>query len=534
MGTLWYGGTIYTMKLEGEKVDAVFVEDGIIAKTGTKEALLKQFAGRIEQTIDLKGNVMYPGFIDSHMHIIGHGEKLLRLDLSEVNSAEKMKELLIEKVNNAGVDEWIIGEGWNENNFKDRKIFHRTELDEIAPNHPMMLTRVCRHAILANSRALELAHITKETADPEGGLILRNELGEPTGYLLDRAQELVKKVMPSVTTSYVERALTTAVDDLVRLGLVGVHTEDLNYYNGFENTFHTFKKVIDGKKRKFRTNLLVHHEVVKTMHKSGFCVNDGTDFIKLGAMKIFADGALGGRTALLSHPYNDAPETSGVAIHSPEQLQALVEKARFYNMPVAIHTIGDLALEYALDAIEKHRVPSGHRDRLIHCSVVRGDLLVRLKKLPVVLDIQPHFVAADFPWVIERLGEARMKWSFAWKTLLDNNLLCAGGSDAPIEPANPLLGIYTAAARKKPTEDHEGYYPEQKLSVYEAVKLFTSGSAYAVGQEMKSGIIADGYDADFTVLKEDLYKISVEDIPQTEVAMTIVDGTIVYQKEKDE
>ncbi|RBW71460.1 amidohydrolase [Bacillus taeanensis] len=532
MGTLWCGGTIYTMESEGKTVNAVFVEDGVIVKTGTKQSLLNQFNDKIERTIDLKGNVMYPGFVDSHMHIIGHGEKLLRLDLSEVKSAENMKELLVEKVKTAGVGEWIIGEGWNENNFSDRKIFHRKELDEIAPNHPMMLTRVCRHAILANSRALELARITKETPDPEGGVILRNEIGEPTGYLLDRAQELIKKVMPPVTNSYVERALTTAVDDLVSLGLVGGHTEDLNYYNGFENTFQTFTKVIDGKKRKFRTNLLVHHEVVKTMHEAGLHVNDGTSFISLGAMKIFADGALGGRTALLSHPYNDSPETSGVAIHSIEELKALVEKARHYNMPVAIHTIGDLALEYALDAIEQAPVRAGYRDRLIHCSVVREDLLIRMRNLPVVLDIQPHFVAADFPWVIERLGEERMKWSFAWKTLLNYGLLCAGGSDAPIEPANPLLGIYTAAARKKPTELHEGYYPEQKLTVYEAVKLFTIGSAHAVGQEAKSGIIAAGYNADFTILKQDLYKISIEEIPKAEVAMTVVDGTIVYQKDE--
>ncbi|WP_283153878.1 amidohydrolase [Guptibacillus hwajinpoensis] len=531
MGTLWFGGKIYTLEHENETVEAVYTENGRIKKVGSKSELTSMFEKEMTEKHDLKGKVMIPGFVDSHLHMIGHGEKLLRLDLSEATSAEEMKRHLINKVNDTASFDWVIGEGWNENNFQDRKIFHRDELDDIAPNNPMMLTRVCRHAILANSIALDLAGITDDTPDPEGGVIMRDNEGRATGYLLDRAQELVKDAMPEVSTEYLEKALSCSVDDLVAKGVTGGHSEDLNYYGGFKRTYETFVNVINGQ-RKFRANLLVHHEVIEQMRKQGLGFGDGTNYVELGAMKIFADGALGGRTALLSDPYNDSPDTSGVAIHSIEGLAELVKKARVHGMPVAIHVIGDLALEYAIEAIEQYPAPYGLRDRLIHTQVMRDDLLKRLKELSVILDIQPRFVASDFPWVMERLGEARMTWSFAWKTLLDSGVPIAGGSDAPIEPVNPLLGIHAAVTRKRPEETHSGYYSEQKLSVFESVSLFTKGSAFAIGREHERGLIKENFEADFTVLNRDIFNCDPDLILETEAVMTVIDETIVYQKER--
>lgn len=529
MGTLWSGGTIYTLSKEKETVEAVLVDKGIVKATGNKNKIKQHFKEIITEEVDLAGNVMYPGLTDSHLHIIGHGEKLLHLDLSEVTSSEKMKELLVEKSVQTSIGEWVIGEGWNENNFVDRKIFHRDELDEVAPDHPMMLTRICRHALLVNSKALELAGIDDTTEDPPGGVIIRDNDGKATGYLLDNAQDLVKRAVPTVSTAYLQQALQRAVDDLTSKGLVGGHSEDLHYYGGFKRTFDAFRIVVDGESRKFRANLLVHNQVVGVMHEEGWRFGGGTDYLNFGAMKIFADGALGGRTALLSSPYNDAPETSGVAIHDLHELKSIVQKARFFNMPVAIHTIGDLALEYAIDAVEAHPPIEGQRDRFVHAQVARPDLIERLKKLSVILDLQPQFVTSDFPWVIERLGEDRMAHSFAWKTLIDSGLHCAGGSDAPIESADPLLGIHAAVARRKPGDEHEGYYPEQKISVYEALALYTKGSAYAVGKEDTQGQIAEGFNADFTVFDRDLLDIPVDDIPDVKVKMTVVDNTVVYE-----
>lgn len=533
MGTLWFNGTFFTMREEGESIEAVYVESGKIRATGKKKDLEQQFSKTITRRHDLKGAYVYPGFVDSHLHLIGHGEKLVRLDLSEVESAEEMRHCLEQKRSETEKGEWLFGEGWNENNFVDRKIFHRQELDTIAPDRPMFLTRVCRHAALVNSEALRLAGISSETEDPVGGVIVRDNDGEPTGYLLDAATELVKSVIPNVTEGYLQRALEMAVDDLFRVGLVGGHTEDLHYYGGFIQTLTQFLRVIEGGKRKFRAHLLVHHGAIAEMEEQGFDRGEVTPFIELGAVKIFADGALGGRTALLSSPYTDDPSTSGVAMHSADDLHSIVRAARKQNRPVAIHTIGDGALDMALTALEQFPLQTG-RDRLIHVQVVDESLLNRMQKLPLVLDIQPRFVAADFPWVMERLGQERLPYSFAWKTLLKKGLHCAGGSDAPIEPVDPLLGIHAAVTRKKIGENHGGYVPNEKLTAFEAVKLFTEGSAYAIEKENDRGKIEKGYVADFTILNQNLFTIDADAIPDTKVIMTVVDDTVMYEWEDEE
>ncbi|WP_449537257.1 amidohydrolase [Ferdinandcohnia sp. Marseille-Q9671] len=525
MGTLWTGGKIYTMEKEHDVVEAIYVEEGIIVATGIEQDLQNKYKDRITKVVHIKGNTMFPGFVDSHMHVIGHGEKLMKLDFSEMTSSKDIICALKDYSKGKSVGEWIIGEGWNENNLPDRKIFHRTELDEISPQNPMLLKRICRHAVVVNSKALELAGITDSTPNPEGGVIVRDAEGHATGYLLDQAQELVKAVIPMVTEEYIQDALTISIRDCLRLGLVGGHTEDLNYYGGFERTYKAFKK----NRLKFRTNLLVHHEVIDDMHHAGYSFGDGGEFCEFGAMKIFADGSLGGRTALLSHPYNDSPDTSGVAIYSLEELKKLVQKARSYKMPVAVHAIGDLAFEYILDAIEEFPPLPYQRDRLIHAQILRKELVDRAMQLPLILDIQPRFVISDFPWVVERIGEHNMDYCYAWKTLLEAGFHCAGGSDAPIEPVDPLQGIYAAVTRKK-TGETEIYMPEERLSVYEAVQLFTTGSAYAIGKEDCMGKIAPGYKADFTILEQDIFQIVEEDILQTKVMMTVVDDTVMFER----
>ncbi|MEH7387425.1 amidohydrolase [Bacillus sp. JJ1521] len=529
MGTLWTSGQIYTMERENETVEAVFVEDGIVIATGSKQKIENQYKNRITKVVNLQGDIMFPGFVDSHMHLIGHGEKLMKLDFSEMTSSQEILDAIQEYVKDKPAGEWIIGEGWNENQLPDRKIFHRFELDELSPNNPLMLKRICRHAVVVNTKALELAGISDETTNPEGGVIVRDTNGYATGYLLDQAQELVKTVIPVVTEEYIQNALRLSIKDCLHKGLVGGHTEDLNYYGGFERTFQGFQEIINVEGIKFRTNLLVHHEAVDDMHRLGYSFGAGGEFFEFGAMKIFADGSLGGRTALLSHPYHDSPKDFGVAIHSLEELQKLVQKARRYKMPVAVHAIGDLAFEYVLDAIEKFPPLQNQRDRLIHAQILREELIERAKHLPVILDIQPRFVVSDFPWVVERIGEMKMEYCYAWKTLLRVGFHCAGGSDAPIESNDPLLGIHAAVTRKKPGGE-EIYMPEQRISVYEAVQLFTTGSAYAIGKEDCMGKITPGFKADFTVLDKDIFHIQEDEILNTNVTMTVVDDTIMYER----
>ncbi|MDG5787009.1 amidohydrolase [Evansella sp. AB-P1] len=529
MGTLWFGGKIRTLQHKKDIKEAVFVQDGIIKGVGEKSDLENQFKNSILEYKDLNDAVMYPGFVDSHLHMLGHGEKLLRLDLSHVESIDQLKAVLKKASTNLSQNDWLIGEGFNENLYPDQRIPDRLLLDEVTTEHPIVLTRVCRHALVTNSFGLQLANVDAETLNPSGGVIVKDSFGVPTGYLLDQAQELVKGILPKHDYSYLMRALKTSLHDLWRHGFVGGHTEDLNYYGDPVSTLQTFYDVIDGEKVKFRADLLIHHEVApEIIVENNKCKNN--PFINLNSIKIFADGALGGRTALLKEPYWDDPSTNGVAIHSYETLLKIVENARKLNMPVAIHVIGDLALEYALDALEKFPVQSGKRDRLIHLQVTSVELIKRLKRLPVVLDIQPRFVASDFPWVEERLGKERTKHSFAWKTLTDAGLICAGGSDAPIEPIDPMLGLHAAVTRRKPKENHEGYNPSEKLSLFQALRLFTEGSAMAICKERERGLIKEGYCADFTILDKDLFELSPDEWLNVNVVMTVVDNTVMFKR----
>ncbi|MCA0969806.1 amidohydrolase [Halobacillus litoralis] len=526
---LWYGGKIYTMKKEGEWVEAVVTEKGTIVATGDTQTLFQKFKDQIVEEHDLKGAVMYPGFTDSHLHIIGHGERLMRLDLSFMKSAEEVVQALKQHAEQLSPGEWIIGDGWNENQWEEKRIIHKEELDAISTEHPMMLTRVCRHALLANSRAIDMAGVTKGTPDPQGGVIVRDEKGETTGYFHDQAQELIKEAMPEVTPDYLRKATELAVNDMHAHGLVGGHSEDLNYYGGFKKTLDAFTDIINEQRYKFRAHLLVHHGVIEDVDAHNLGFKKGTEFVELGALKIFSDGALGGRTAWLSEDYADDPGNKGVAIHTQEGLASLVGEARKRDMPIAVHAIGDAAVEAVANEIERQPLQTGERDRIIHAQILRADLLEKLKSLNVVLDLQPTFVASDFPWVMDRIGNVRLKTSYSWRTLLDAGIMCAGGSDAPIEEINPLLGI-RAAVDRRATYDHQVYQAEERLSVYEAISLYTKGSAQAISKEHSQGKIEESYVADFTVLDRDLFALKSHELADANVMMTIVDGDIVYQR----
>ncbi|TYR82147.1 amidohydrolase [Priestia megaterium] len=530
MGTLFYGGKIYTMVREREYVESVYIEDGWIKDIGSEREIRKLWGKSIRKEVNLHNGVMYPGFVDSHLHLIGHGEKLIRLDLSQASSAEEVLMLVKEKVQTTPVGDWVIGEGWNENQWEDPTLIHHQQLDDITTEHPVILKRVCRHGLIANQKALMIAGITKDSPQPDGGIIQVDDYGMPTGFLADQAQDLVTKHIPPVSEAYLKQALKVAIEDCTKHGLTGAHTEDLNYYGGFLRTYKTFEQIVEKQKKRFRCHLLVHHEVIDEMNKFIRAKSQSSSFLEFGAMKIFADGSLGSQSALLSFPYKSDPSTNGLPIHSLMELKQLVKKARTLNRTVAIHAIGDLALEYVVDSIEQYPPADGQRDRIIHAQILRADLIERIKKLPAVLDIQPRFLASDFPWVIDRIGEENLDYCYAWKTLLKEGVMCAGGSDAPIEPVDPLLGIHAAVSRKTASAAETQYIANEKLTVFEAIQLFTLGSAQAVKQEHIKGVIQKNYIADFTVFEKDLFKVNVDDIPSIDVLFTVIDGEIVYTK----
>lgn len=524
---LWTDGTIYTMQQENHTVESMVTNNGKIVEMGNETDLTARYGNSIEKIFKLNGKTLFPGFVDSHLHLIGVGETLMRLDLSHMKSKDEVLNAIKDKKEELAEGEWIVGDGWNENSWAVPEVITVAELDAVAPRHPVHLKRICRHAVVVNSLALAIAKIDENTPDPEGGLIDRDENNALTGLLKDQAQDLMIAALPPVEDEYVQKALRKGVEHAWSLGLTGGHTEDLSYYGDFTRTYRAFQKVIEEEGNQFRAHLLVHHQVIEDWHRQGHSFLSGSRYVEFGAMKIFADGALGGRTALLKNGYADDPSTSGVAIHSPDKLKQLVYKARQYDLPIAVHTIGDLAFEYVLDAIEQF--PSGNqRDRLIHAQILNEDLVRRAEKLPVVLDIQPRFVVSDFPWVIDRIGEEGMRWNYAWKTLLQRGVACAGGSDAPIEPLDPLLGIHAAVTRTAPGDDTV-YGEEECLSLYQAIELFTKGSAFACHHEHDRGMLKEGYSADFTILEQDPFRIDINDLLSLKVSATVVDGKIVYE-----
>ncbi|WP_071395017.1 amidohydrolase [Bacillus tuaregi] len=527
MKQLWYGGKIYTMEREYEVVEAVLLEKDKIIAVGTFDELHLQ----ADELINLEGAAMYPGFVDSHLHMIFQGEKLLRLDLRKAKSAEELLKLVKAAAETAPTNAWLFGEGWNENLFSDQRIPTVEELDAIR-EEPILLTRVCHHVILGNTAALNAGGIYEDSHAPAGGKIGRDREGNLNGLLYDQAMTAVTEAVPKKGEAYIDsltEALHIAIDDMLAKGLTGGHTEDMNYFGEYTIPLTAFYRVV-GEKQHFRVSLLRHHAVFEEMQEANPAYVDG--FIEPGAMKIFVDGALGGSTAALSRPYDDQPNNSGLLIHTEEEVENLVKIARKHHEAVAVHIIGDAGAEQILNVIEKNPPTKGKRDRLIHCCVLRQDLVERIEKLPVVLDIQPAFVPSDFPWVIQRLGSKRLDWAYSWKKLLDRGIMCAAGTDAPIEDIDPLATIYAAVERKKPNQDHNGYLPGEKLSRFEAIQLYTLGSAQAIHKEHERGLIKPGYEADFSIFDRDLFEGSSEAILEAKVLKTVVAGRIVYDRSK--
>ena len=524
MRTLWYGGKIYTMEKEDETVEAILVENDKIIAAGLYEELSKL----ADEHSHLHGSVMYPGFVDSHLHIISQGEKLIHLDLSKAKSSEEMLQMIEEAAKKTPSDQWLIGGGWNENNFIDKRIPTIQELNAIR-KEPIVLTRICRHSILTNSSAMIASGITNDSKSPSGGEIGRDNKGDLSGLFFEQAMDLITDTLPKEGDAYIaylKRVLNMAIDQMLSYGLTGGHTDDMHPFGDFMNPFTAYRDVI-GEKEHFKVNLLRRHTVFEEMINKKLPYDDS--FLEAGAMKLFLDGSLGSSTATLTEPYSDNEKNKGLFIHSDEEVIEMVKLARKNDAPVAIHVIGDAAAEQAIRIIEKYPVQLGKRDRLIHCSILREDLINRIAKLPIVIDVQPAFVMSDFPWIVNRIGKKRLKYTYAWKTLIESGIKCAAGTDAPIESIDPLETIYAAIERKNQYSE-ESYLPEQKISRFEAIQMYTIGSAQAISKEHERGLIKQGYDADFSIFDRDLFAGTSEDLLSAKVVNTVVAGRVVFDE----
>lgn len=525
-------------KLASRFVDAIYVEQGQIAAIGSKSDLKLQLGAKVYQTIDLAGGVVLPGLVDSHMHLSMHGMKLSMLDFSGVNSKNEMLAMVREQAQKTPAGQWIVGLNWNENDFKQPELPHMSELDEITMGHPIFLTRVCFHAYVGNSVAFRLAGINQDTQDTPSGSFGRDEQGELNGMVYEEAHFAFAKAQPEPDYSTKKEIMRRACLDALSLGLTSVHTEDLRFI-GSVDTMRRIHQELREEGIYIRTHQLLYHPFTQEIKELGIKAGDGNEWFRMGAIKLFADGAIGARTALLQQPYNDMPEVKGTAIHSQEDMENITNEARKLGFPIAVHAIGDGAAQMVLTAMENCPLPSNIplRDRFIHAQVLNEELIKRMQKLPLIVDIQPRFVVSDFPWVLDRVGAERTEYLYAWRKLLDAGLICGGGSDAPIEPLNPFLGIHAAVTRKKPSpnqqfqlQSEEGYLPLEKLTMSEAIALFTMGGAATVNEADERGSIEVGKAADFTVINKNPFSMEYPDqLLDVQVQMTVVNGHIAYQ-----
>ncbi|TDM07869.1 amidohydrolase [Macrococcus lamae] len=514
---IYHNGLIYTMEAEEKTAAAVGVEENRIVQIFER---IPEIEGA--DYIDLNGGVMLPGFIDTHIHLVGTGIALGGIDFRDDRTIDEVKDKIRKAAEELPPDSWLICEGYDDNQLNYK--LTRQELDALT-SHKVLVKRICRHAAIVNSAALDSLNIRENVEDMEGGRFER-EAGILNGWVHDNAMELFVDASVHETEESLCQHMERAADAMHAAGLTAIHTEDLGYYHDFRNVFNAYKKTFGKGKKQLRLNLLRHTSIFEELIAEGYTYDT---WIKADSMKFYADGALGGRTALFRAPYHDAPETSGLAIYTQEELEAEVRKARAYGETVAVHMIGDRACEMVLDAIEKYP-PINGRDRLIHVSFLGEDLVKRMAQLPVICDVQPSFLTSDFPWAIDRVGNERIEYAYAWKTLLNHGIVIGGGSDAPIETFNPLVGI-DAAVNRRPFNDDTQYTVHESLSVFEAIKLYTVLAA-DVAERPDNGLIKEGYLADFTILEDDPFTVVPLKIHQIEVSMTVVDGDVIYEKER--
>lgn len=497
--------------------EAVAVQNGLIVAVGSNETI-RPYIGKNTKVINANGKTVIPGFVDCHVHMTSFGRFLQTLDLRAVTSIKELQEKLRAYSEKNPGKSWILGGRWDQEKFVEGRYPTRWDLDEAVADKPVFLTRVCGHVAVANSLALEKAGITGETV-VRGGSVDLDDAGKPSGILRENAMELVWKAVPKSSFEELEEACLLASTRAVKAGITCVH-----WIVDSAEEIRVIQKLYRVGKLPLRVYLGVPAELLDRLVDLGLCSGFGDDMVKIGFVKIFADGSLGARTAALKEPYFDKPESCGMLVCRQRKLDNLILRAHVAGLQVAVHAIGDFAVECVLKAYSRafKRFSRGdHRHRIEHCSVLNPKLIRQMKRLGLIASVQPHFVFSDF-WITDRLGEARARWAYPFKTLLREGVTVVFGSDCPVEPIEPLRGIWAAVARKS--------FSEESLSLEEALRCYTLSGACASFDEDKRGSISVRKLADLVILSEDLTSVPPEKIKDVDVDFVLVNGKVVYEK----
>lgn len=525
MEQCYVSGVIYTCNPYRPFVEAILVRDKKIQALGSNEQIKRQ-ASKDAVITDLDGRFMMPGFTDSHCHLVKRGLTLKYVDLNGTTSLGECRAKISAAASGTPAGEWIIGFGWNENLWQEQRTPTRGDLDDITPDHPVMITRVCMHAVWVNSRALDLAGIKRETPQPQGGSIdMDGATGEPTGIIRE-ARYLIEDCMAQPTLEQLAKAVRGAQQEAYGYGITSVHSHETT-------AFHEALKNLD---EKGQLGLRVFSSFpVKEMDQAvekGFLNGTGTDHLWYGHIKFFADGSLGAKTAYMHEPYEN--DTScGLPFMPRDELARKVEQAHEKGYAAAIHAIGDRAVSNSLDAIisSKFRYAKKTIDRIEHIQLVKPSDLERFAEYGIAASVQPIFVPSDRDLAMRMWGERRCENAYAWKTILDKGIVTVFGSDSPIEPCNPLLGIHAAMTRKgKDNLPENGWFPKQKLTLGQCLNAFIVSPAQLSGRPERLGAMQPGRFADLVVFDENLFELEPDALLHTLPQMTIVGGEVVYKR----
>lgn len=541
MLTLIYNGDIRTMDRRQPRAQAALIENGRFVFVGSLRGAQVELARRGEtaQQIDLEGKLTLPGFNDSHLHFIHFAKGLMSVDLSGTQSIGEIQARMKQGLENglAQGNAWLEGEGWNQDYFTqgEKRFPNRADLDAVCPDKPMMIMRACFHIGVLNSAALKALNITKETVSSYGGLAGTGPDGEPDGIIKESLLDDTKAQISSLNLETMKQIILAAQQKALAQGITSLQSDDVGYtpQADYNLLFEAFAQLeAEGKLhiRLAEQCLLQKPELIRQFFADGYG-NWGSRWFRPSCIKLLADGSLGARTAALRQPYQDDPSTKGLEMFTQQQLNDLVLTCQQHNMPAAIHAIGDRAIEMALDAIENARLLCPQyqpRHGIVHCQITDQALLRRFRQLEVLAFVQPIFIDYDMRVCRDRVG-GRTDTSYAWRDLYENGVHVSLGTDCPVEKFNTMPNLYCAVARKAVTgSEKQAFLPHQALTMEQALECYTIEGAYASGEEQEKGSITPGKLADFIVLDRDLFSIPEEEILETRVLQTWVEGQLRY------
>ena len=523
---------VYTVDKNQPHAEAVAIIGDRIVAVGSA-ADIDQWRGTSTKVIDAGGKFLLPGFNDAHVHFIDGGLQLDSVDLRDATSPEEFARKIGERAKITPKGEWITGGEWDEEKWNPPHLPTKQVIDAVTPNTPVFVTRYDGHESLANSVALKMAGVTKETKSPAGGEIVKDAQGNPTGVLKDAAQSLVFDVIPPLSHERRLRAAKRALSYAARLGVTSVQTMSADYED-----IGVYGELLERGELTARIYVAPALSTWEREAQVGLRHAWGSSYLRVGAMKAFADGSLGSTTAYFFQPYTDAPNTRGLLTSEMQPLSKMRDhmmKADDAGLQLCIHAIGDNAISDVLDLfsdVEKAHGPADRRFRIEHAQHIAPKDFDRFASLHVIASVQPYHAIDDGRWAERRIGPERIKTTYAFRTLLDKGVTLALGTDWTVAPLNPLKTLYAAVTRATlDGKNPNGWVPEQKIKLSEAVEAYTMGSAYAEFQEKEKGSITPGKLADMVLLSDDIFQMDPMKIGDVEVEMTMVGGRIVWERQ---